>query len=74
MMHCKRMRELRLRFRLTQKMLSAIMDVNESTYCNYEKGRRRIPVGLLLSLALLYNCSIDYLSGASMILTPYPRK
>ena len=35
------------------------------TYNRYEKGIREIPLDCLITLAKLYDCSLDYLAGVS---------
>ena len=36
-------------------------------YCDYENGTVRIPVRVLVCLAVYYDVSLDYLSGVSNI-------
>lgn len=55
--------ELRKANNLTKKELSKKLELQESTYGNYELHKRQIPVETLIKLADLYKVSLDYLVG-----------
>ncbi len=59
----KRIRDLREDSDLTQKQISEILNCSQQVYSNYELGQRDIPTGVLISLSLHYNVSIDYILG-----------
>jgi transcriptional regulator with XRE-family HTH domain len=59
---------------LTQKNIAEVLGVSQRTYSDYESGRLRIPVDRLLTLAKYYDCSVDYISGASDSLRLYPTR
>lgn len=60
-MYFKRIEELRLDSDLTIKQLSSILGIHRDVYSRYEKGLRTVPIDILIKLADLYDCSIDYL-------------
>jgi len=70
----QRIRDLREDQNLSQKQVADILFIGQRTYSDYETGRTRIPIESLIKLALLYNKSLDYVSGASKVAAPFPRK
>lgn len=48
---------------LTQKQVADILEVSPAVISNYEKGERTPSAEMLMSLAVLYRCSTDYLLG-----------
>ena len=72
MRYRERLRSLREERDLTQDRVAEILGISQRTYSDYESGRLRIPVDRLMALAKFYDCSIDYISGASDIHRPYP--
>lgn len=69
-MHYRRLRDLREDHDMTQDQLVAALNLNKTTYTNYEQGKREIPFALVIRLAQFYNVSIDYIAGLSN--TPAP--
>ncbi len=74
MRYTERLRTLREERSLTQKSIAEVLTVSQRTYSDYESGRLRIPVDRLMVLAKFYDCSLDYISGASDFRRPYPGK
>ena len=74
MKYAERIRALREDHDKTQNEIAALLNIGQRTYCDYELGKTRIPVDSLIVLARLYNVSMDYISGASNVLAPYPQK
>ncbi len=74
MENSQRIRDLREDQNLSQKQVADILFIGQRTYSDYETGRTRIPIESLIKLALLYNKSLDYVSGASKVAVPFPRK
>ncbi|MEL7609966.1 MAG: helix-turn-helix transcriptional regulator [Bacillota bacterium] len=72
--YTNRIRELREDHDLTQTAVSGLLNIGQKTYSDYELEKTRIPLDSMLILAKYYNVSMDYISGASDIETPYPRK
>ena len=69
-----RLKDLREDSDLTQVALADYLHIKQSTYSQYENGRRQIPLELLIVLAKYYNTSLDYIVGLTDIKTPYPKK
>lgn len=74
MKYYTRIRNIREDHNYTQQKIADFLHIGQRTYSDYESGRTRIPVESLLLLAKFYNVSMDYISGASDIETPYPTK
>ena len=74
MRYNERIRDIREDNYLTQQKIADLLHVGQRTYADYESGKTRIPVDSLMILARFYNVSMDYISGASNIKTPYPQK
>jgi len=58
-----RLRDLREDSDLTQKQIADFLHIKQNTYCQYESGRRQIPLDMLIKLADYYNVTLDYLVG-----------
>lgn len=74
MRYNERIRDIREDNYLTQQKIADLLHVGQRTYADYESGKTRIPVDSLMILARFYDVSMDYISGASNIKTPYPHK
>lgn len=74
MKYNERIREIREGNSLTQQKVADLLNIGQRTYADYESGKTRIPIDNLLILAKYYNVSMDYISGASNVLTEYPKK
>ena len=74
MKYNERIREIREDNSLTQQKVTDLLNIGQRTYADYESGKTRIPIDNLLILAKYYNVSMDYISGASNVLTEYPKK
>lgn len=74
MRYNERIREIREDHSLTQQKVADLLHVGQRTYADYESGKIRIPVDSLLILARFYNVSMDYITGASNVMTAYPKK
>ena len=74
MKYNERIREIREDNSLTQQKVADLLNIGQRTYADYESGKTRIPIDSLLILAEYYNVSMDYISGASNVLTEYPKK
>ncbi|MCR4590458.1 MAG: helix-turn-helix domain-containing protein [Lachnospiraceae bacterium] len=70
--YLKRLKELRQDKLLKQKDIADQIFVSQRTYSDYETGRVRMPVESMVRLARYYDVSVDYISGASNIKTPFP--
>lgn len=74
MKYNERIRGIREDHSYTQQQIADILHVGQRTYSDYESGKTRIPVDSLLVLARFYNVSMDYITGASNIVTEYPKR
>ncbi len=74
MKYNERIRALREDRDLTQTAVASLLNIGQKTYSDYELGKTRIPLDSMIVLAKYYNVSMDYLCGASDIITVYPKK
>ena len=58
-----RLKELRKKFRFTQKDVADRLHVSSSVVAGYEQGNRCPSTEILCHLADIYQCSTDYLLG-----------
>ena len=73
-MHPLRIKDLREDHDLTQKQIADYLHIKQNTYCQYETGRRQIPIEILIALAKYYKVSTDYILGLTDVKKPYPYK
>ena len=59
----KKLKDLRIQNKLTQKQVSVLLGISPSIISGYETGERIPSAEVLLSLSYLYKCSTDYLLG-----------
>jgi len=69
-----RVRALREDRDLKQRQLADYLNVDQSTYSDYETGKLNIPVAVLIKLSAYYNTSTDYLLNLTDNPSPYERK
>ena len=74
MKYNERIRELREDHSLTQQKVANLLHIGQRTYADYESGKTRIPIDNIMILARFYNTSMDYITGASNVQKPYPKK
>ena len=60
---CNRIKELRKEFGLTQAELAKILETNNSSICDWERGRSQPDLTSLCKLACFFDVSADYLLG-----------
>ena len=65
MAHYPRLKDLREDNDLTQKDVAKLLLITQQQYSLYEKGYRDIPTSALITLAKLYNVSVDYILGVN---------
>ena len=68
-----RLREIREDRDLFQKDIAKIIGATQQQYSEYELGIRIIPLDKISKLADFYNTSVDYLSGRTDAIEPYPK-
>ena len=69
-----KLRALREDHDLTQATLAELLQVHQTTYSDYERGKLNVLLSVLDRLADYYGVSVDYLLGRTEIRTPYPVK
>ena len=65
MEYARRMRELRQDNDLSQKKISDMLGVAQTTYSQYELYKRPMPIEYLIALCKYYHVSSDYMLGLS---------
>ncbi len=59
----KRIRDLREDHDMTQDELAEKLNISKRTLLRYESGISEPTIGILISLSLIFNVSIDYIAG-----------
>ncbi len=67
----ERIAAARISRNLTQKKLSSLVDVSESTLARFEKGMREPRASTIIAIAQVLNVSCDYLMGLTNVIEPY---
>ena len=67
-----RLRDIREDHDLNQTQVAEVLHISQTTYSRYESGALDIPSAALITLALFYGTSVDYLLGLTDNPTPYP--
>ena len=63
MKYYDRIRALREDRDLSQKTIAAFLGVAQTTYSQYELGKRPLPIDFLIALCKFYKVSADYILG-----------
>lgn len=74
MKYNQRIRNIREDNNLTQQKVADLLHIGQRTYADYESGKTRIPIDSILILAKFYDVSLDYITGASDVVTPFPKR
>ncbi len=64
-MYFKRIKEIRLKLKKTQKVIANELKVSHSLYSKWENGSKAIPLKKMNDLCNYYNINIDYMKGIS---------
>jgi len=70
----QRIRDLRQDADLNQTQAGELLGINQNTYSRYERGIQPFPIHHLITLALFYKTSVDYLVGLTDDPIPPKRK
>ena len=70
----QRLRDFREDRDISQKKMAELLNVAQTTYSDYDRGKINIPLDTLKKLALFFDTSIDYLLELTDESKPYPRK
>lgn len=73
MNYTERIKSLREDNDYNQTFVANAIHVAQTTYSDYEKGKVRIPIEILIELAKLYNVDLNYITGISNIKREYPK-
>ena len=68
----ERIRMLRKESHYNQTQLATFLNIAQTTYSDYEKGKVRMPIELLILLARHYNVDMNYICGISDTKNPFP--
>lgn len=68
-----RLKDLREDNDYTQEEIAKLLNCKQNTYQQYESEKRQIPIEALKKLAILYKTSLDYITGMTNEIKPYPR-
>ena len=71
--YMSRLNTLRKRKHVTQKSIARMLEIAPRTYCDYEHGKRQIPLERLVALARFYDVDLNYICGVSNIRREFPR-
>ena len=70
MTYFRRLKDLREDNDFSQAEIAKVLGTSQQYYGKYENGKRELPFGRAIKLALFYNVSLDYLAG----ITDTPRE
>ena len=70
----QRLRDFREDRDISQQKMAELLNVAQTTYSDYERGKINIPMDTLRKLALFFDTSIDYLLELTDEAKSYPRK
>ena len=74
-MRCQeRIKNLRQDNDYNQTFVAKAINVAQTTYSDYEKGKVRIPLECLIALAKLYDVDLNYITGISNYKNQFPKK
>lgn len=74
MLYIERIKALRDDNDLNQTQVAQAIHVAQTTYSDYEKGKVRMPVECLIALAQFYDVDMNYITGVSDELRPFPKR
>lgn len=73
-MYCDILRELRNDNELSQTQVAKVLKTTQQVYSRYEKGVNEIPIRHIMTLAIFYGVSTDYILGLTSDPDPYARR
>lgn len=73
MKYIERIKDLREDNDLNQTQVAKELNIAQTTYSDYEKGKVRIPIDSLIELAKLYDVDMNYISGVSKVKQSFPK-
>ena len=73
MTYQERIHDLREDNDFTQNTVATYLGIEQTTYSQYELGKRSLPIELVIELCKFYNVSADYLLGLTNKKKPFPK-
>ena len=73
MLYIERVKALRNDHDFNQTQVAHAIHVAQTTYSDYEKGKVRIPIECLIQLATVYDVDMNYITGVSDTIHPFPK-
>ena len=73
MLYTERIKALRNDHDLNQTQVANAIHVAQTTYSDYEKGKVRIQVECLIQLAKFNDVDMNYITGVTDSLRPFPK-
>lgn len=67
------LQRLRARRHVTQAAAARAVGISPRSCSDYETGRRKVSLEILIRFARYYDVSLDYLTGSSRMQNPFPR-
>lgn len=61
----ERIHSLRKDLKLNQTQVASLLNIAQTTYSDYEKGKVRMPIELLIQLAQYYDVDMNYICGVT---------
>ena len=68
-----RIKQLRLERHLTQQVVADMLEIDQSDYSKIERGERGVSYEVCKRMALVFDTSMDYISGLTDEKKSYPR-
>ena len=74
MHYIQRIKELRKEKKYNQTYVASCIEVKQTTYSDYERGRIEVPVKCLVGLARMYDVDMNFIAGISDERKEFPRE
>ena len=58
-----RLKELRIENNKLQKEVAKYLNISRQYYSEYERGKRKMPIEVIIKLSKYYNVTTDYILG-----------
>ena len=68
----RRIRQLRLDHGLSQQTVASCLGISQQSYSSYERGASEMHIEHFERLAMLYDVSVDFITGASNLKGSFP--
>ena len=68
-----RIRRLRVKSGLSQEEVADLMGIRQQTYSEYERGISHMHIEEFVSLARIFDVSVDFITGVSNVRRAFPK-